>query len=58
MICVFFEEILKNRVALKKEPIVDGYSGFLYLYKNDMPTVTMNWEKYFQHICEKYNSIY
>lgn len=25
---------------------------------NDMPMVVLYWEKYFQHICEKYNSIY
>lgn len=29
-----------------------------YLDKNDMPMVALHWEKYFQHICEKYNSIY
>lgn len=23
-----------------------------------MPMVALHWEKYFQHICEKYNSIY
>ena len=26
--------------------------------KNDMPMVALHWEKYFQHIREKYNSIY
>lgn len=36
----------------------DGYSGFLFLDKNDMPMVALHWEKYFQHIREKYNSIY
>ena len=28
------------------------------LDKNDMLMVALHWEKYFQHICEKYNSIY
>ena len=46
------------RTSLKIEPVIDGYSGFLYLDKNNMPTVAMHWEKYFQHIREKYNSIY
>ena len=57
-VCQCFEKILKNRTALKVEPVIDGYSGFLYLDKNNMPTVAMHWEKYFQHIREKYNSIY
>lgn len=57
-VCSCFERILKNRVSPKTEPVVDGYSGFLYLDKNNMPTVAMHWEKYFQHIREKYNSIY
>lgn len=38
--------------------MIDGYSGFLFLDKNDMPMVALHWEKYFQHIREKYNSIY
>ena len=57
-VCQCFERILNNRTSLKIEPVVDGYSGFLYLDKNNMPTVAMHWEKYFQHIREKYNSIY
>ena len=35
-----------------------GYTGFLFLDKNNMPLVALHWEKYFDHICEKYNSIY
>ncbi len=38
--------------------MVDGKAGFLYLDKNGMPMVALHWEKYFQHIREKYNSIY
>ena len=38
--------------------MIDGYSGFLYLDKNGMPTVALHWDKYFQHICQKYNQIY
>lgn len=37
---------------------IDGKTGFLYLDKNGMPMVSLHWEKYFQHICEKYNKIY
>ena len=53
-----FQRILANRKNPKIEPMVDGYSGFLFLDKNDMPMVALHWEKYFQHICEKYNRIY
>lgn len=53
-----FQRIIANRKKPKVEPMVDGKCGFLYLDKNDMPMVALHWEKYFQHICEKYNSIY
>ncbi len=53
-----FQRIIANRKKVKKEPMINGKCGFLYLDKNDMPMVALHWEKYFQHICEKYNSIY
>lgn len=53
-----FRKIFKSRKYPKVEPMIDGYSGFLYLDKNGMPTVALHWEKYFQHICQKYNQIY
>ena len=53
-----FKRIIANRKKPKVEPMICGKSGFLYLDKNDMPMVALHWEKYFQHICEKYNSIY
>lgn len=53
-----FARILENRPKLKVEPMVDGKTGFLYLDKNGMPMVALHWEKYFQHIREKYNGIY
>lgn len=53
-----FQRIIKNRIAPKVEPIIEGYTGFLFLDKNDMPMVALHWEKYMQHILEKYNSIY
>lgn len=30
----------------------------MFLDKDGEPMVAMHWEKYFKHICEKYNSIY
>ena len=53
-----FRRILANRVAPKVEPMVEGHAGFLFLDKNDRPMVALHWEKYLQHIIEKYNKIY
>ena len=53
-----FQRILANRKNPTVEPMVDGYSGFLFLDKNGRPMVALHWEKYFQHIREKYNKIY
>ena len=53
-----FRKIIENRKKPKTEPMIDGKVGFLYLDKNAMPMVALHWEKYFQHICEKYNKIY
>ena len=53
-----FKRILEQRKKPKVEPMIGGRTGFLYLDKNDMPMVALHWEKYFQHIVEKYNKIY
>lgn len=53
-----FRRILAKRDQPKVEPMVDGYTGFLFLDKNGMPMVALHWEKYFKHILDKYNSIY
>lgn len=53
-----FEKIIANRRTPKEEPVIDGYSGFLYLDKNEMPMVALHWEKYFQHILQKYNKLF
>lgn len=53
-----FRTIINNHKAPKVEPMVDGYTGFLYLDKNDMLMVALHWEKYMQHIRQKYNNIY
>ncbi len=53
-----FRRIIDGRTKPKVEPMIDGYAGFLYLDKNGMPMIALHWEKYFQHICQKYNSIY
>lgn len=53
-----FRTILRRRPKPTKEPVIDGYKGFLYLDKKEKPLVGMHWEKYFQRIVAKYNSIY
>ncbi len=53
-----FKTIIQNRQKPEVEPMVSGKSGFLYLDKNGMPMVALHWEKYFEHIVEKYNKIY
>ncbi|PXV89548.1 site-specific recombinase XerD [Lachnotalea glycerini] len=53
-----FKRMIANRAKPKVEPMIDGKWGFLFLDKNNMPMVALHWEKYFQHIREKYNGIY
>lgn len=53
-----FRRVIANRKPPKQEPIIDGYTGFLFLDKNGMPMVALHWEYYFKHILNKYNSIY
>ena len=53
-----FKRIIKERKNPKVEPIVDGYSGFLFVDDKNRPFVAWHWEKKFQRICDKYNSIY
>lgn len=53
-----FRRIIANRQKPKLEPIIDGYSGFLFYDKNGMPLIAQHWEKYFQLAVQKYNEIY
>lgn len=53
-----FRRIITNRPKPTVEPMIQGYTGFLFLDKNGRPMVALHWEKYMQHIRDKYNSIY
>ena len=53
-----FRRVIDNRKKPVKEPMIDGYTGFLFLDKNEMPMVALHWEHYFKHIRAKYNKIY
>ncbi|NSD24523.1 site-specific integrase [Fusicatenibacter saccharivorans] len=48
----------KTDKGIRYVPMVEGYVGFLFLDKNDMPMVALHWEKYMEHIIQKYNRIY
>ena len=49
------QRIVANRNRPKREPIIDGYGGFLFFDKEGKPMVALHWEKYMQHSREKYN---
>ena len=49
------QRIVANRNRPKREPIIDGYGGFLFFDKEGKPMVALHWEKYMQHAREKYN---
>ena len=53
-----FERVIADRPVVKNEPVVDGYTGFLFLDKDGKPTVALHWEHYFSRIVAKYNKIY
>jgi integrase len=53
-----FVRILAARPKLKKEPMIDGYAGFLCFDKDGNPMLALHWEHYFKHAVDKYNRIY
>ncbi len=57
-VCECFRRILNERGKPSFEKNVDGYSGFLYLDENGMPLVAMHWEHRFNHMVNRYNTIY
>ena len=53
-----FQAILEDREPPYIEKIIDGYSGFLYLDKKDLPLVALHWEHRLKHMVNRYNAIY
>ena len=53
-----FKKIIAKRNPPKPEPMVDGYTGFLYFDKDDSICYSLHWEHYFKHALDKYNRIY
>ena len=54
----YFKRIVENRKKPKKEPVIDGYSGFLFYDDNGMPLVAIHWQHRFNHMVGRYNDIY
>ena len=52
------QRVVASRPQAKVERIVDGYNGFLFLDKNEMPKVAMNLEGYMRNVQRKYIAIY
>lgn len=52
-----FLRILENRQKPKREPIISGYGGFLFLDKDNKPTVALHWEHYMRDARNKFNSM-
>lgn len=53
-----FMSLLGKRKLKKKETMVDGYVGFLYLDKAGNPKVAHHWQKIIHQIVDKYNKIH
>ncbi len=53
-----FQNIINERQELEFEEMIDGYVGFLYVDQNGKPLVAMHWEKRFNHMVGRYNSIF
>ena len=50
-----FRKIIDNRKKPRKEPVIGGKMGFLYLDQKGDPKYSLHWEKYFKFIVEKHN---
>lgn len=53
-----FRAIIQDRPKPKVEPMVDGYTGFLFLDDKNRPLVAMHWQHRFNHMVGRYNDIY
>jgi len=53
-----FRAIIQDRPKPKVEPMVDGYTGFLFLDEKNRPLVAMHWQHRFNHMVGRYNDIY
>ena len=52
------KNVLKRRAHPKREWIIDGYKGFLFLDKDDKPYVALHVEHHMQWATQKYRRLY
>lgn len=52
------KNILKQRPKVRKEPMVDGYSGFILLDKNGNPKVALHIENKMRWAMKKYRKLH
>lgn len=57
-VCECFQHIIKDRRNTIAEPMIDGYTGFLFINKNGNPMISRHWEKIFENIIRKYNKVH
>ena len=53
-----FRRVIANRKPPKQEPIIDGYTGFLFLDENGKPCVAMHIEHHMQWAMKKYRKLH
>ncbi|KIR01615.1 hypothetical protein P261_00429 [Lachnospiraceae bacterium TWA4] len=49
-----FKSIIEKRRKVKKEPMFNGYSGFIFLNKSNNPMVSIDWQLAFRKISYAY----
>ena len=57
-VCECFKRIIDRRGKQKREKMIDGYTGFIFLDKDGNPEVALHWENHFRWCIQKYNRIY
>ena len=53
-----FRAIIEDRNKPKKEKMIAGHTGFLFLDDKGNPEVAMHWQHRFNHMVGRYNDIY
>lgn len=53
-----FRAIIEDREKPKKEKMIKGHAGFLFLDDKGNPEVAMHWQHRFNHMVKRYNDIY
>lgn len=53
-----FKRILASRESPTVEPMIDGYTGFIFLNGSGKPIFATEWDLYFKNICKAYNRLH